>query len=158
MLAKLEIHMQENEIRSILTIYKNQLKSSNCMTWDYEVAERKCIGSTPAHRCRWQLLLSFLLNKGFLFFFFFERQSYRQKEKLRKKQREDHSPRGCKSWSWTDLKPRARSLFWVSHVGAGAKGLEPPSTAFSGCKQGVGSEVNQLGHMSTWEASTTSRA
>ncbi|XP_069911540.1 heterogeneous nuclear ribonucleoprotein A1-like [Oryctolagus cuniculus] len=41
-----------------------------------------------------------------------------------------HSPNDHNGWSWTELKPRARSFFWVSRVGAGAQALEPSSTAF----------------------------
>ncbi|XP_062033657.1 serine/threonine-protein kinase BRSK1 isoform X2 [Lepus europaeus] len=39
---------------------------------------------------------------------------------------------GCNGRSYTDPKPGARSFFWVSHMGAGAQGLGPSSTAFPG--------------------------
>ena len=35
----------------------------------------------------------------------------------------------------------ARSLFWVSHMGAGSHGFGPSSTAFPGHRQGAGREV-----------------
>ena len=39
----------------------------------------------------------------------------------------------------------ARSLFRVSHVGAGSQSLGPSSTAFSGHRQGAGSEARLPG-------------
>lgn len=36
-----------------------------------------------------------------------------------------------------DTNSVAKDFFLVSHVGAGAQGFEPPSTACSGCKQGA---------------------
>ena len=47
-----------------------------------------------------------------------------------------HSPSGRSGWSWANLKPGARSLLQVSHMGAGCQGFGPSSFAFPGHKQG----------------------
>ncbi|XP_062059017.1 WASH complex subunit 3 isoform X2 [Lepus europaeus] len=43
-----------------------------------------------------------------------------------------HSSYGHTGWNCAHPKPGARNFFRVSHVGAGAQGLEPSSTAFPG--------------------------
>ena len=43
-----------------------------------------------------------------------------------------HSPDDRNGWSCADLKPGARSFFWISHVGVRAQGLGPSSTTFPG--------------------------
>lgn len=51
----------------------------------------------------------------------------------------------------------ARSLFWVSHVGSGAYGLEPSSMDSPCGKQGIELEVEQPGYKSVpvWNDSAT---
>lgn len=61
----------------------------------------------------------------------FERQSYRQRFT---------PPNGGNGWSWADLKPAARSIFWVSNLGAGAQGL---GTIFHCFLRSISRELNQ---------------
>ena len=51
---------------------------------------------------------------------------------------------------------QSRSLFRVSHAGAGSQGFGPSSTACPGHRQGAGWEVEQQGHelAPIWDAGT----
>ena len=73
-------------------------------------------------------------KKRKIIFYLFERQSYKERERQRRRQRvfpsADSVPDGHDGQCWANLKPGARSFFWVSHVGAGVQGLGPSSTAF----------------------------
>lgn len=70
-----------------------------------------------------------------------------------------HSANGPKGLRWALSKLRARSFFQVSHVGAGALGLGPPSTAFPGHQQGARLEVEQLRVelVPTWDVGAAGR-
>lgn len=63
--------------------------------------------------------------------------------------REKRRDRSSKCSQWPEL-----TLFRVSHIGAIAQRMKSLSTAFSGCKQGIGSKVEQLGHepVHIWDA------
>lgn len=73
-----------------------------------------------------------------------EREEWgREREGERKREREERifhllvyppsvppPPHGHKEWSWMGPKMEARNLFWVSHMGPVALGLEPSSAVF----------------------------
>lgn len=62
----------------------------------------------------------------FLRFTYLKGRFYRAKERQREVLA--HTPKGHIGWNWTDTKLGARSLYLVSHVGAGAQWLGPSSS------------------------------
>ena len=84
-------------------------------------------------KCSKWHLLTFLFFLRFIYLF--ESQSYTEREGEAEREVFHllvHSPIGHNGQSCADPKPGARSFFWVSHMGTGAQGLGPSSTAFPG--------------------------
>lgn len=73
----------------------------------------------------WLTLIGTFLSLLFHFIFNWKAES----QKGRDKERDIIYPlvyfsNGHNSWSWVNLKPGTKNIFWISHVGGGAKELE----------------------------------